>query len=89
MASHPIEKIFNANNLNRLQRLLESEGVPLPFAANDSIARKVQQIKQYFEGIGYNNAREYYLRDTAIEMLREEIRAHKGTDNAYVTEYPD
>ena len=89
MASYRIEKFFNANNFNRLERLLQSEGVPLPYAANASIARKVERIKQYFEGIGYDKSREYYLRNNAIDMLREDIQAHKGTDNADVTEYPD
>ena len=80
-----LQQFFNGGNFNRLRRLLESEGVPLPYAANDTIARKVNRLKQYFESIGYDARREYSRKEQAEDLLRDYIQAHVNNTHAYTT----
>ena len=76
MASHNIEKFFNAGNVNRLQSLLSAEGTSFT-VPNGGATRKVNAIKQYFKSIGLDTTRSYNTRDAAIEILRQCIQANK------------
>ena len=78
MATYQLNQFFNACNLEAIHRLMETEGVALTFAPNNTKIQKINQIRDYFNRIGIDLQREYRRKDQALHMLRECIQTHKN-----------